>query len=68
MKAATKFAIVALAGLTLGAAPAAAQKLTFTLNWVAGGDHAPYFYALRQGWYREAGIEVDFEQSRGRAR
>ncbi len=57
----------ALAALALDAAPAAAQRINFALNWVAGGDHAPYFFALRQGWYREAGIEVDFEQSRGSA-
>ena len=32
--------------VALGASPAAAQKITFTLNWVAGGDHAPYFLSL----------------------
>src|SRR5262249_19148720 len=58
--------LAALAALAL-AAPASAQRINFALNWVAGGDHAPYFYAQRQGWYREAGIEVDFEQSRGSA-
>jgi NitT/TauT family transport system substrate-binding protein len=50
-----------------GVAPAAAQKLTFTLNWVAGGDHAPYFYAQKMGWYKQAGIDVDFETGRGSA-
>src|SRR5262245_21921102 len=49
-------ATVALAILVaLGASPAAAQKITFTLNWVAGGDHAPYFYAQKMGWYKQAG-------------
>src|SRR6266516_1076325 len=57
----------ALAGLALGASPAAAQKLTFTLNWVAGGDHAPYFYAQKMGWYRQAGLDIDFETGRGSA-
>ena len=57
----------AVIGVALRAQPAAAQRINFALNWVAGGDHAPYFFALRQGWYREAGIEVDFEQSRGSA-
>ena len=56
-----------LAGLALGASPAAAQKLTFTLNWVAGGDHAPYFYAQKMGWYKQAGIDIDFETGRGSA-
>ncbi len=57
----------ALLGVAMTATPAAAQQINFALNWVAGGDHAPYFYALRQGWYREAGVEVAFEQSRGSA-
>ena len=62
-----KVAAAALAGVALGASPAAAQKLTFTLNWVAGGDHAPYFYAQKQGLYKQAGIDVDFETGRGSA-
>src|SRR5687768_12006941 len=67
MKVIAKFAIAALAGLALGASPAAAQKLTFTLNWVAGGDHAPYFYAQKMGWYKQAGLDIDFETGRGSA-
>jgi NitT/TauT family transport system substrate-binding protein len=62
-----KLALAALAGSALGASPAMAQKLTFTLNWVAGGDHAPYFYAQKMGWYKQAGIDVDFETGRGSA-
>jgi NitT/TauT family transport system substrate-binding protein len=62
-----KFGLAALAASSIGVFPAAAQKLTFTLNWVAGGDHAPYFYAQKQGWYKEAGIDVDFETGRGSA-
>src|SRR5215218_3908950 len=59
---------VALATLVaFGASPAAAQKLTCTLTGVAGGDHAPYFYAQKMGWYKEAGIDVDFETGRGSA-
>jgi NitT/TauT family transport system substrate-binding protein len=57
-------ATVALAAF---ATPAAAQKITFTLNWVAGGDHAPYFYAQKMGWYKQAGIDVEFETGRGSA-
>ena len=50
-----------LGALAFCATPASAQKLTFTLNWVAGGDHAPYFYAQKMGWYKDAGINIDFE-------
>src|SRR5438132_1056486 len=59
---------VALATLVaLAAAETSAQKLTFTLNWVAGGDHAPYFYAQKMGLYKQAGLDVDFETGRGSA-
>src|SRR5947207_10150497 len=59
---------VALATLVaLAASEASAQKLTFTLNWVAGGDHAPYFYAKKMGFYKHAGLDVDFETGRGSA-
>lgn len=67
MKLAAKSALAALVALGLGVAPAAAQKLTFTLNWVAGGDHAPYFYAQKMDWYKQAGIDIDFETGRGSA-
>src|SRR6266540_4388372 len=59
---------VALATLVaLPASEATAQKLSFTLNWVAGGDHAPYFYAQKMGLYKQAGLDVDFETGRGSA-
>ena len=66
MKFVGKF-IFALGTLAISTLPASAQKITFTLNWVAGGDHAPYFYAQKMGWYKDAGIDVDFETGRGSA-
>lgn len=63
----SRLALATVAGLVLGAGSASAQKLTFTLNWVAGGDHAPYFYAQKMGWYKQAGIDIDFETGRGSA-
>ena len=66
MKMISKLAF-ALSTLALAASPAAAQKITFTLNWVAGGDHAPYFYAQKMGWYKDAGLDIDFETGRGSA-
>jgi NitT/TauT family transport system substrate-binding protein len=68
MKIIAKLALVTLvAPIALAASEAAAQKLTFTLNWVAGGDHAPYFYAQKMGYYKQAGLDVDFETGRGSA-
>jgi NitT/TauT family transport system substrate-binding protein len=63
----TKVAATAIAGIALAVSPASAEKLTFTLNWVAGGDHAPYFYAQKMGWYKDAGVDVEFEPGRGSA-
>lgn len=46
--------------------PAAAQeKLDLVLNFVASGDHAPYYYARRMGWYKQAGIELGIEAGQG---
>ena len=68
MKIIAKLALATLvAPVALAASEAAAQKLTFTLNWVAGGDHAPYFYAQKMGYYKQAGLDVDFESGRGSA-
>ena len=46
------------------AAPAAAaakplEKVTFLLNWKITGDHSPYYVALKKGWYKEEGLDVD---------
>jgi NitT/TauT family transport system substrate-binding protein len=65
-----RFALAAAAALslTIFAAPAAAQqKLDFILNWVPGGDHAPYYYAKKQGWYAKEGIDLNLEPGKGSA-
>src|ERR1700674_3081808 len=67
MQLVTRLALAAVAPLALGISSAAAEKLTFTLNWVAGGDHAAYFYAQKMGWYKQAGVDVEFETGRGSA-
>ena len=52
----------------LAAGPAAAQqKLDFILNWVPGGDHAPYYYAKKVGWYAKEGIDLNLEPGKGSA-
>ena len=43
----------------------AAEKVSFILNWVAGGDHAPVYYAQKLGWYADAGIDLTIEQGKG---
>jgi NitT/TauT family transport system substrate-binding protein len=49
----------AVASLFTAAEQASAQRISFALNWVPGGDHAPYYYALR--------LDMDFEPGRGSA-
>ena len=60
--------LAAALGLALASAPAAAQqKLDFILNWVPGGDHAPYYFAKKMGWYAKEGIELNLEPGKGSA-
>jgi NitT/TauT family transport system substrate-binding protein len=43
------------------------QKLDFILNWVPGGDHAPYYYAKKLGLYEKEGIDLRLEPGKGSA-
>ena len=67
MRMLSRAAFAAVAATALSVTPAFAQKITFTLNWVAGGDHAPYFYALKTGLYKNAGLDIEIETGRGSA-
>lgn len=55
--------------LALGLSHAAwgqpAQKVVFALNWFPVGDHAAYWVALEKGYYREKGLEVELQNSKG---
>jgi len=54
--------------VALAAAPSAAiaqTKIDFILNWVPGGDHAPYYYAKKMGWYAKEGLDVNLEPGKG---
>jgi NitT/TauT family transport system substrate-binding protein len=60
--------VITAALVALAAAPAAAQqRIDFALNWVPGGDHAPYYYAKKMGWYAKEGIDVNLEPGKGSA-
>ena len=60
------FRCLVAALVAAAAAPAAAQqKLDFILNWVPGGDHAPYYYAKKLGWYAKEGIDLNLEPGKG---
>ena len=61
-----RFLIAAAAAFTATSA-AAQQKIDFILNWVPGGDHAPYYYAKKLGWYQKEGIDLNLEPGKGSA-
>lgn len=53
-----------LAGLTaevgLSRSATANDKMTVLLDWFVNPDHAPLFVARAKGYFREAGLEVEF--------
>ncbi len=57
---------LAVAGLAAPEA-AAAQKVTFSTDFGFNGRHAYYFVAQEKGYYREAGLEVEFLRGTGSA-
>src|SRR3982751_1000098 len=59
--------IIAAAAAALAAPAAAQQKIDFILNWVPGGDHAPYYYAKKLGWYQKEGVDLNLEPGKGSA-
>lgn len=63
-----KVAVTIAATLACAAGASQAQtKVDFILNWVPGGDHAPYYYAKAQGWYAKEGIDLQLEPGKGSA-
>jgi NitT/TauT family transport system substrate-binding protein len=45
----------------------AADKVTFGLDWVISGQHAPFFVAKEKGFYAQEGLEVDIVRGYGSA-
>src|SRR6185312_15601864 len=60
-----KFLVAAVALLGFATSAQAAERVNFILNWVAGGDHAPYYYAQKMGWYKAVGIDLNILQGKG---
>jgi NitT/TauT family transport system substrate-binding protein len=61
-------ATAALLALTLlSGAARANEKVALTLNWTIGSDHAPIYYALSQGLYAAAGLDLSIEIGKGSA-
>lgn len=60
-------AMLAAVSSVASAARAAEQPIDFILNWVPAGDHAPYYYAKKMGWYAQRGIDLRLEPGKGSA-
>ncbi|PHS62737.1 MAG: hypothetical protein COB09_14465 [Thalassobium sp.] len=43
----------------------AADKVKFQLDWLPGGDKAPVYVGLQQGFFAEQGLDVKVAQGRG---
>ncbi|MBB97631.1 MAG: hypothetical protein CML68_23905 [Rhodobacteraceae bacterium] len=56
---------LALAGALLAGAATAQDKVTYQLDWLPGGDKAPIYVCMTEGFCAEAGIEVSIEPGRG---
>lgn len=46
-------------------APQELEKVTFRLNYLASGLHAPFYVALEKGYYKEAGLDVTIAEGTG---
>lgn len=43
----------------------AMDKVTFQLDWLPGGDKAPVYVGVEQGFFAEAGLDVAIRQGKG---
>ncbi|MEM7258335.1 MAG: ABC transporter substrate-binding protein, partial [Pseudomonadota bacterium] len=60
-----KFATLATALALPFSASMAADKVTYQLDWLPGGDKAPIYVCIQEGFCADAGIEVSIEPGRG---
>ena len=58
-------AVSTLAWPALDLPAAAAESVNLVLNWTPTADHSPFYYAKAQGWYEQAGIDLNIEVGKG---
>jgi NitT/TauT family transport system substrate-binding protein len=57
---------LAFGAITAGATGSKAEtKIRFTLDWLPGSYHAPFFIALYQGYYKAEGLDVSIDRGKG---
>lgn len=57
--------LLSTSAFALMGSTAMASDVVLMLNWTAGGDHAPVYYALQEGWYEDAGVNLQVLQGNG---
>lgn len=57
--------LVLAAALTTSAMTLAADKVTFQLDWLPGGDKAPVYVGIQEGFFAAAGLDVSIASGRG---
>lgn len=55
----------ALLALAMTGQALAADRVTFQLDWLPGGDKAPVYTGLAQGFFKDEGLDVRIAQGRG---
>jgi NitT/TauT family transport system substrate-binding protein len=68
MKRVTRSLALAASIAALAASPARAEtKVRFSLDWIPGSVHAPFFIALYEGYYKAEGLDVAIDRGKGSA-
>lgn len=44
---------------------AGTKKVTLMLNWVPYGEHAPFYYGIKKGFYKDEGLELEVKPGNG---
>jgi len=59
--------VLTAVSLMVAVVPAARAetKIRFTLDWLPGSYHAPFFIALYKGYYKEEGLDVTIDRGKG---
>src|SRR5580698_11272501 len=61
---AASFALLALSVAFAGTARAE-TKIRFSLDWIPGSVHAPFFIAFYKGYYKDEGLDVTIDRGKG---
>lgn len=64
-KHAIKASLLSVAVVAASTSTFALDKVTFQLDWLPGGDKAPVYVGIEEGFFEEAGLDVSIAHGRG---